>query len=184
MAGRHQLTNGPVSAACVGRRGAETDSLKVLLLIALNTQLGILTRWSKQATTQESRGFKKHSNWQILPGQRDVCPPVTDATSSTQAFQKDCVGCQACRYSNSSKHMCSDTSWFLKAKTFSWDSCGVLAASPDSGLLVSFSFFWIELPLLICVWCLLVDWTKNNKDWNCPKEPKEPLLNRSTSPMS
>lgn len=43
---------------------------------------------------------------------------------------------------------------------------------------------WTALPLLIHIWCLLVDWTKNNKDWNCPKEPKEPLLNRSTSPMS
>ena len=29
---------------------------------------------------------------------------------------------------------------------------------------------WTGLQLLIHVWCLLVDWTENNEDWNLPKE--------------
>ena len=40
---------------------------------------------------------------------------------------------------------------------------------------------WTELQLLIHVWCLLVDWTKNNKDWDCP--PKKLFLNRSNIPI-
>lgn len=28
-------------------------------------------------------------------------------------------------------------------------------------------FLWIKLLPLIQVWCLLVDWTADNEDWNC-----------------
>jgi hypothetical protein len=37
---------------------------------------------------------------------------------------------------------------------------------------------WTGLQLLICVWCLLVDWTGNKEVWN---HFKELFLNRSTS---
>ena len=64
-------------------------------------------------------------------------------------------------------------------KNFSGGSCGFSAVRlVDESL----DFLWVELPLLIhvrClpsglkllvhVWCLLVDWTENNKDWNHPQ---------------
>lgn len=84
--------------------------------------------------------------------------------------------------------------WLRRQKTQQRISSGNLAVSccfcTDSGVLAEpWSFFWIEMPLLICEWCLQVDWAPaaescdlnccypDNKDGNCPKEL---LLNRPT----
>ncbi|EDM08705.1 similar to RIKEN cDNA 3110040N11, isoform CRA_b [Rattus norvegicus] len=58
----------------------------------------------------------------------------------------------------------------------------LLAASTNSHKLMEpCSFPWIKPLLLIHVWCLLVDWTADNKDWN---HPKELVLNMSTTSAS
>ena len=57
---------------------------------------------------------------------------------------------------------------FLLDRTALADSCVVSAK-------------WTGLQLLVCVWCLLMDWTEINRDWN---HLKELFLNRSTSLVS
>lgn len=64
-------------------------------------------RWQK---THTATGYL-----QICPVHQG-CPLVNRPHQAVPTSQKDCVGVRQARHlSNSSKHMCSDTSWVLKA---------------------------------------------------------------------
>ena len=71
-----------------------------------------------------------------------------------------------------------------------WYSSGFLELPQTRVIRRALWFYWIELPLLICEWCLQVDWASTAdscelicwypdiEDWN---HPKELFLNGSTS---